>query len=320
MTSQSWFRQDLVNEINEMQDLQDELQERLILLTEAESGKILAKVAGSSSEFRPTSSGGKTSSDDELEQASPLQQYIHRTLHDTHRPPPADWQPDGETDSGDDADDEESWSSELAEHLGWVYEEEPFGDLAEESDWEDEETDAGMQDIQTALEYLRGVLAAAQNQKPSPTKDAADKNNDEKSVHAKDSEMDEEDDFVILSGEEEDDEIQDITESCLEVINHLDYIKFPSVDVVDFLRRGELEVLLADDNDVNVNGSGGTSCSAPVRSKWQLLYEKFCGQDSKGKVFKEADLEKWRHEVGQACGDLIKDVSRRLHQLKNPGC
>ncbi|KAL7813560.1 hypothetical protein V8C44DRAFT_327107 [Trichoderma aethiopicum] len=78
-----------------------------------------------------------------------------------------------------------------------------------------------------------------------------------------------------------------------------------------------MEFMLLGDKDCAVNGGGAASSPARVRSKWQLLYEKFYDEDKK--AFKEVDLDNWRREVVQSCRDLFKDVSRRLHRLRN-GC
>lgn len=251
------------------------------------------------SEVMPTGVSREASGHDETDQPSPAPELVTQSLRNAHMPPAHDWQPDSAADSGDEADDEGD----------------PFADFLEEP--VNEEDGAWTRDIRTALEYLRGVLAAVKTQKPFATEDAADKTDDDMSVPAKDSDMDEEDDFVLVEAEDDDGELQDMAETCLDLINQLDHVMSPSVDAVDFLREEDMEMMLIDEDDYAVNGSAAASSSARVRSKWQLLYEKFYNDDNK--VFKEADMEHWKREVVQACGDLMKDVSRRLHRPKN-GC
>ncbi|PTB75112.1 hypothetical protein M440DRAFT_20286 [Trichoderma longibrachiatum ATCC 18648] len=214
-----------------------------------------------------------------------------RSLKDAHMPPVHDWEPEHGDDSGDDADDEES----------------PFGDFLESHTEDDDEIIADMKEMRLALEYLRGVLSASKAQRASTSKAAAEKADDEKGVHAEDSVVDDDDDdddFVFLESDEDDDKTQDISRSCLELLIELDYIMLPTVGVDLF--RAEMEFMLLGDKDCAVNGGGAASPSARVRSKWQLLYEKFYDEDKKS--FKEVDLDSWRREVVQTCGDLFKDV------------
>ncbi|PTB53323.1 hypothetical protein M431DRAFT_119026 [Trichoderma harzianum CBS 226.95] len=49
-------------------------------------------------------------------------------------------------------------------------------------------------------------------------------------------------DCVMVEGEEEDEE-DEMTDSCLNVIDHLDYVMFPTAEVLEFARGGEMEVL-----------------------------------------------------------------------------
>ncbi|KAL6862211.1 hypothetical protein J3F83DRAFT_203610 [Trichoderma novae-zelandiae] len=217
-------------------------------------------------------------------EASPPRPWprTRQSLDGIHLPFREDSQPNCDLDSGEEGDDEED----------------QFADFVGEFCVINEDDEAGMKDVQTALEYLRGVLAAARNEEASCPK-AVRKTGDENSVHGKDCEMDEEDDFVLIDGEEE----TGMTESRLEHINHLDYVMFPTVNGVDVLREGEMEVLGLDDhNDADANGSGNgaASSSAPSQSSRQLFYQEFYDQDHK--VFQKADLEAWRREVAQACG------------------
>ncbi|KAL6792850.1 hypothetical protein J3E68DRAFT_437769 [Trichoderma sp. SZMC 28012] len=50
-------------------------------------------------------------------------------------------------------------------------------------------------------------------------------------------------DCVMVEGEESEDEEDEMTDSCLNVIDHLDYVMFPTAEVLEFVRGGEMEVL-----------------------------------------------------------------------------
>ncbi|KAL7812729.1 hypothetical protein V8C26DRAFT_430536 [Trichoderma gracile] len=266
-------------------------------LAQAASQSVVPDVASSSSGAKPTSVQKKKPSGDAHvhKEASPARELVARSLKGTHMPPPKDWQPDSDTDSGDEADDEE----EEEEHDPFadpVNEEDPFADFFE-CNLDDE--DAGVQDLKDAMEYLQRVLTTTRARDAAAREDAGHKSSDDKSVQVKDRVVDGEDDFVLIDFDDDDndDEIQEMRETCADLLNELDYVTFPTVDTLASVRDGEPEVL--NSNDSAVNGTGAASSSARVRSKQQL--------------------NKRRREVAKACGDLFKDVSRRLHRLKN-GC
>ena len=207
-------------------------------------------------------------------------------------PPPPDWQPDsGDEEADDDDEEEEDPFADIFESNP-VDEEDPFADIFE-SNLDDD--DAGVRELKDAMEYLRRVLTATRARDAAALhEDAGHNANDDMSVPAKDCVVDEEDDFLLIDvGDGDDEEIQELREACDDLLNELDYITFPPVDARDSFRDGEVEVMYLDDNDSAVNGTGAASSSARARSN------------------------KRRREVAQACGDLFKNVSRRLHRLKN---
>ncbi|OTA00743.1 hypothetical protein A9Z42_0010120 [Trichoderma parareesei] len=263
-------------------------------LAQAASESLPSDVASSSSGAKPTSVGKekkKSSGDGHVREASSARGLVARNLKGTHKPPPPDWQPDCGDEADDDDDDEEDPFADIFES-NLVDEEDPFADIFESSLDDD---DAGVRELKDAMEYLRRVLTATRARDAATSHaDAGHNANDDKSVQGKDRVVDEEDDFLLIDvGDGDDEEIQEMRETCVDLLNELDYITFPPVDARDSRRDGEVEVMHLDDNDSAVNGSGAASSSARVRSN------------------------KRRREVAQACGDLFKKVSRRLHRLKN---
>ncbi|KAL6797388.1 hypothetical protein GGI42DRAFT_362036 [Trichoderma sp. SZMC 28013] len=109
-------------------------------------------------------------------------------------------------------------------------------------------------------------------------------------------------DFAMVEGEDEDEDEDEMTDSCLNLINHLDYVMFPTAEVLEFVRGGEMEVLEAvDDEEV--------SCR-------RFLGEEQYDEDNKelGRGQLENRGRRWFR-----CGVFSKDVTRRLHQLRY-GC
>ncbi|KAL7931900.1 hypothetical protein V8C35DRAFT_329274 [Trichoderma chlorosporum] len=107
-------------------------------------------------------------------------------------------------------------------------------------------------------------------------------------------------DFVIVDREEADEE--DMTDSCLNLVSHLDYVMFPTAEVLEFLRGGEMEVL------EDVDGEE-TTCR-------RFLGEEHYDENNKGAR---------NRGVGESdpmvvqMRSILQDVTRRLHQLTN-GC
>ncbi|KAK4061075.1 uncharacterized protein Triagg1_10502 [Trichoderma aggressivum f. europaeum] len=49
--------------------------------------------------------------------------------------------------------------------------------------------------------------------------------------------------FAMIEREDEDEDEDGMTDSCLNLTNHLDYVMFPTAEVLEFVRGGEMEVL-----------------------------------------------------------------------------
>ncbi|KAL7794159.1 hypothetical protein V8C43DRAFT_305193 [Trichoderma afarasin] len=109
-------------------------------------------------------------------------------------------------------------------------------------------------------------------------------------------------DCVMVEGEESEDEEDDMTDSCLNVIDHLDYVMFPTAEVVEFVRGGEMEVLEDDDEE--------SACR-------RFLGEEQYDEDNNKELGRE-ELEN-RGRRWFRCGVFSKDVTRRLHRLRY-GC
>ncbi|OPB46388.1 hypothetical protein A0O28_0065090 [Trichoderma guizhouense] len=111
-------------------------------------------------------------------------------------------------------------------------------------------------------------------------------------------------DCVMVEGEESEDEEDDMTDSCLNVMDHLDYVMFPTAEVLEFFRGGEMEVL------EDVNNEEEAAC------------KRFLGEDQ---YDEEDNKELGREELENRgrrwfrCGVFSKDVTRRLHRLRY-GC
>ncbi|KAL6831803.1 hypothetical protein V8C40DRAFT_263095 [Trichoderma camerunense] len=109
-------------------------------------------------------------------------------------------------------------------------------------------------------------------------------------------------DCVMVEGEESEDE-DEMTDSCLNVMDHLDYVMFPTAEVLEFVRGGEMEVL----EDVD---DGEAAC------------RRFLGEEQ---YDEEENKELGREELENRgrrwfrCGVFSKDVTRRLHRLRY-GC
>lgn len=74
-------------------------------------------------------------------------------------------------------------------------------------------------------------------------------------------------DFVMIDGEEGEDE-EELTESCLNLISHLDYVMFPTVEVLEFVCGGEIEVQ-------------GLDVENEEASRWPFLKQEYCNENNK---------------------------------------
>ncbi|KKP00745.1 hypothetical protein THAR02_07132 [Trichoderma harzianum] len=110
-------------------------------------------------------------------------------------------------------------------------------------------------------------------------------------------------DRIMVEGEESEDEEDEMTDSCLNVMDHLDYVMFPTAEVLEFVRGGEMEVL----EDV------GDEEAVSRRFLGEAQYDE---EDNKelGREELENRGRRWFR-----CGVFSKDVTRRLHRLRY-GC
>lgn len=114
-------------------------------------------------------------------------------------------------------------------------------------------------------------------------------------------------DCVMVEGEESEDEEDDMTDSCLNVMDHLDYVMFPTSEVLEFVRGGEMEVLEDVDDE-------------------EAACRRFLGEEQYDEEqYDEDNKELGREELENRgrrwfrCGVFSKDVTRRLHRLRY-GC
>ncbi|KAL6695756.1 hypothetical protein J3F84DRAFT_349065 [Trichoderma pleuroticola] len=107
--------------------------------------------------------------------------------------------------------------------------------------------------------------------------------------------------FSMVEREEEEEE--EMTDSCLNITSHLDYVIFPTADVLEFVRGGEMEVL----EDVDAEEA---ACRRFLGKEQQY--------DEDNKELGRGQLEN-RGRRWFRCGVFSKDVTRRLHRLIN-GC
>ncbi|KAL7793789.1 hypothetical protein V8C37DRAFT_401649 [Trichoderma ceciliae] len=206
----------------------DELDEIDSSYQNAHGGSLSGAASESSSIFLEGSSSGVLSTSSSMDEDEWLEDGYHallsqqlkplRSLSNAHMPPPHD--------VGDDFDDEENGGDGL--------------------DGEDPYLAINFH------ESISDTITNTSNLPPPVPNDAErslrDFQSEDKSRVQNDGDYGgDPGDYVIIDGEE-DEEDEQLTDSCLNLIGHLDYVMFPTVEVLEFVRGGELEV-----EDVNTD-------------------------------------------------------------------
>ncbi|KAL6812166.1 hypothetical protein J3E69DRAFT_359903 [Trichoderma sp. SZMC 28015] len=257
-----------------------------------------------------------------------------RTLANTHRPPPYDSGDDGD-DENDDDDDDENDDGFIDEIEGYFnFNDYVFNTVADRIDpsvsdhvspclsatRQPSSSLNPVHDGQTSLQdatfsaYFQILDARIQSGKRGEscfheqshsvfrTEDENIESNTENKRSKDSNEGNELGDCVMVEGEESEDEEDEMTDSCLNVIDHLDYVMFPTAEVLEFVRGGEMEVLEdVDDKDA--------AC------------RRFLGEEQYDEDNKELGREELENRGRRwfRCGVFSKDVTRRLHRLRY-GC
>ncbi|KAL7944034.1 hypothetical protein V8C42DRAFT_346396 [Trichoderma barbatum] len=339
MDSTSHHRANIVDEANVMDASWDSYVDRIStfkgqksdftsslgdFLTEANSQGSPATFDGSSFNLSAArSSVGAGAGDDDV---PPQQLEIpRRSLANTHILPAQGSEDDG--DDGDDGDDDDEDDLEVFLIDFADYAIDAIADLSDPLDQADSSalvtpdsssSHVQSQDDQTAQQrtkifsYLQALNARNESGKrgdscchkqaqPVVRTEAENiQSNDEKTAPKDGSHKDGLGDFVMVDkGEDEDEE--EMTDSCLNLVSHLDYVMFPTPGVLEFVRGGEMEVQEDSDNE-----------------------EAFCRRFLEENYYDE-DNKELGGEIGEPgpkvvqVRSLVQDVTRRLHRLRN-GC
>ncbi|UKZ78507.1 hypothetical protein TrVFT333_006249 [Trichoderma virens FT-333] len=244
------------------------------VVAEVTSRSSLINFDGCSFDSASIKSGKEEWVDDNGSEFSPQQlERPRRSLANTHIPPPDNSIDDDEEDS---EEEDRGFSGDeievfLLDFSGYTFEvvtgrngplisdnAGPSPLATGESSVQAHDDQGGLQDATFSASFRildakvqsgkRGELCCHKQAQPKlRAEDENIESNAEKRVPRDDNGGGEPGDFVMVEGEEE--ETEEMTDSCLNLISHLDYVMFPTAEVLEFVRGGEMEVLEDTDSE-----------------------------------------------------------------------